>query len=883
MAEAPRNPGVLAFGILSLSAIVVGSALAVGSVHVEVLLCLGASVVLLGSALLLVERSAVRRLPVPALVLMGLSLWSALQALPMPLLLLQKIAPLNADVWARALRPFGEVPIRAGAISLDPGASWVEALKWFVYAVVFTMAHRFGRAASGRAGIAIAFCSAVVVSLVTLAHGLTGATSLYGLYTPELVTPRWGISPILNPNNLSGYLNLGAFCGLGLLLSGRTGNEPSFAATRAVIGTGIAVVIGVSVLGASRGGVLGLGVGIVILAVLLSVLGRATRGEARRRSRSRMRALLPAVIAFGGGCLLAVVGASSATWIELRETSTDKIRLWEWSVPLIRDFPWFGVGRGAFGTVFPAYRGVSGNLAFTHAENFILQWMSEWGVPVAVAALVGLAWFNRPRAAELARDRAKLAAYVGIAVLLLQNLVDLALEIPAVGVLLCAVLGSMYEGPRPVPADGVIEYDARSKTRVLRRVQLKLLGRGSRRLLSYGVFVAGAAAVGLAFAFGRHPVDDERTEMHQLYERTAFAEPGAFAAFLGVLRQAVLRHPAEPYFPLLGALAANRTQGATVLPWVVAALERDVMNARAHMVLASVLMRNHVVDQALMELRFSVQDDPALASQAGQMASRLTRNFEKLDRTAPPGRDGSVMLVAAAVADQPKEAPDFRLKILDLAVARDPTYITARTARAHELFAVASRGSPPCDAASRPDCLARIRDDADAVRRLDPTSCDPLLLKAKLLVGQGDPAGGEALLAAECASCADKVRCLLERVSIASEFSGTESLVTAARAYISVACSNDEQCLGAHVLLGDLFGRRGLWPVAAEHYHEAASKGRKAEWWLRTADASLKAGQVGRASLALLRARRDGAGDAAVQSRIQALQAELAQRETGQR
>jgi uncharacterized protein HemY len=114
---------------------------------------------------------------------------------------------------------------------------------------------------------------------------------------------------------------------------------------------------------------------------------------------------------------------------------------------------------------------------------------------------------------------------------------------------------------------------------------------------------------------------------------------------------------------------------------------------------------------------------------------------------------------------------------------------------------------------------------------------------------------------------------------MASQLTATEPFVVAARAYLGAACSEEERCLGAHMLVGELCAHRGLWTMAAEHYQEAASKGRNAEWWLRTADASLKAGQVARASLALVRARRDGAGNTALELRIEAIQSQLADRE----
>ena len=44
-----------------------------------------------------------------------------------------------ADVWGRALLPFNERPV-SGSISLDPGASAVECVKWLVYGCVFAVA-----------------------------------------------------------------------------------------------------------------------------------------------------------------------------------------------------------------------------------------------------------------------------------------------------------------------------------------------------------------------------------------------------------------------------------------------------------------------------------------------------------------------------------------------------------------------------------------------------------------------------------------------------------------------------------------------------------------------------------------------------------------------
>ena len=49
-----------------------------------------------------------------------------------------------------------------------------------------------------------------------------------------------------------------------------------------------------------------------------------------------------------------------------------------WVKPMVRDFPWFGVGRGSFESVFPAYRTASGNVSFSHAETPIEPRASQY-------------------------------------------------------------------------------------------------------------------------------------------------------------------------------------------------------------------------------------------------------------------------------------------------------------------------------------------------------------------------------------------------------------------------------------------------------------------------------------------------------------------------
>ena len=113
--------------------------------------------------------------------------------------------------------------------------------------------------------------------------------------------------------------------------------------------------------------------------------------------------------------------------------------------------------------MFPAYRMGSDNMVYSHPENFVAQWISEWGIPVALAAFCALAWALRPRNMGAGRDAAGTAVCVAVAALLLQNMFDLALEVPAVPILVAATVGACFgaTAARRSELDPEVEHGSR--------------------------------------------------------------------------------------------------------------------------------------------------------------------------------------------------------------------------------------------------------------------------------------------------------------------------------------------------------------------------------------------------------------------------------------
>ncbi|HEY5374119.1 MAG TPA: O-antigen ligase family protein, partial [Polyangiaceae bacterium] len=528
---------------LGLGCIVCLSALMLGGAHIAVVLAGTTGIVLCGA--LALSSGALRRIPAPAIVLAALGVYSLVQTVPLPVSVLHRLSPGAADTWQRSLLPFGERVAR-GSVSLDPGASSVEAAKWLSYAIAFSLAAAFGRRRGKAPAIALVFGSALTVALATLAHGLVGASRVFGIYQPQLGTSSEHVGPILNPNCLAGYLTLGALCGFGFIVSSKNHS------LRWLWAMGTAVVIGVDVLSGSRGGVLTLVAGLAVVAFL------AYRTYHRRGSRRLhwydWAGSCAAVLAAGAFSLLGI----KDSWFELSDKDVSKLKMARWVEPMVRDFPLFGVGRGAFESTFPIYKPIAGNQVFTHPENILAQWVSEWGIVASALGLGFLLWQLRPRRLGFGRSELASAALVGVGAVVAQNFVDFGLELFAPMLAVTTVLGACWGQHAAKPP-------AQPNSKSL----------GGLALLALTVL-----SIGLSLVRGRSPVSLERAALSREYGELKAPSTSSARPLWARLRLAMERHPAEPFFPRLGAVLALRLGNVEPLPWIERALEQGPVDSR---------------------------------------------------------------------------------------------------------------------------------------------------------------------------------------------------------------------------------------------------------------------------------------------------------------
>lgn len=817
---------------LGLGLLVVGSLLAVGTVHPPWILLFSASALTLGAYCLAQVGGDIRRVPPPAWILVGLAAFTTLQAVPLPLDWVCWLSPHTGDVWQRSVTPLGLPPPAWASLSIDPGATLTEALKWLAYAAVFSVAALLARRQGTSPGALLVFAAAVAAALLTLGHAATAAERLYGVYTPVAARPPWALAPLLNPNNLAGYLNLGFFTGLGLLAATR---RP---AARAVLALASSCLVAVSILSGSRGGLLALACGALLL---LAFGGLLLLRHREPFCVKRAWAVLPAAATLLLGGVFVFFGLTPRVRAELTVETTGKLLLLDWTRPLLRDHPWWGTGRGTYETAFPPYRAGTGHLVFNSPENFLVQWAAEWGLPVTLAALIGFAVAFRPRSLALGRRPVATAAGVGLLVLCVQNTVDLGLEITSIGFAVATTLGSLWGSAH--------RHDHRWLPPGVPRL----------RSLPLGVFTSWSVLLLVATAWlGLEPVAAARQRLHQQFLSVAPGDAAAAAAFVDDLARGLRAHPGDPYLPLLGALHADRT-GGHPLPWLNRALERDPRGSRPYLVLAQVLANRGARRQATAAALLAIERGQELIPLAAPLLVQLAGDARTLIAIAPDGERGAALLTHGA--DRwPREAPaSERLALLEAAVARAPAAVPSRRALAHATLALLRQRppSPWCEPEGAP-CRASVEVQATALEELLPRRPDGPLLRAELLLATGHPCQSAEFLAERCVTWPRHVECRRLHASAADQCGDSEQLSIARDALLAAACSKPEPCVRSARWLASLYARRQAWAEESRLLERVARETGDPEDWQLVAAAALRDGSLTRAERAVERARQGG-------------------------
>jgi tetratricopeptide (TPR) repeat protein len=554
----------------ALTALIVLAPQALGGIYPDamVAIALGAGVCM--ALALLSARST--ELPGNLLlaVTLGPLVWTVLQVMPLPCWLVEALAPLSASRLreAHALLKL-EAPSFC-SITRDPAGTREEVVKGLAIACGMLSAAILAARGEQRVVFRAVAGSTVLMALVAITHQLVGATHVFGMYQPIEMREMPLLAPLLNPNNLGGFLAMGIPVLMGLAL------EEDNPRVRVALLGAVGLVAASALMTRSRGAAGAVALGPALYALLAAVRTRHASGRASAGPAWLRNATLAGVAI--------VLGLATWAWLdelvaEFESSGWDKLDLIARVARFATSAPWVGVGRGAFAPAF--VNTMQEHYRFDYAESLLVQWVVDWGLPAALALSIALAalW---ARAALRARSHARVGAVAAVATVVAQNMVDLGLELLGPALVAACLLGACASFPR------------------VNRPQ----GTGARALWIVGGSIAAASLI-TPLALASRLIEEHGPTVEQRLE--ALAGDKDSARFKALLQRAVLAHPSEPMLVIIGAHAALKRRDPSAGRFINRGMQLSPGWAAPHVQAAQWLWNSGLRHQALLELRAAAE------------------------------------------------------------------------------------------------------------------------------------------------------------------------------------------------------------------------------------------------------------------------------------
>lgn len=542
-------------------AIAAVATLAIGGVHPATQVALGVAVLALVAGYLASRgRTGARVVPFAAL-LAGAAVATLLQLVPLPAPLVHLMSPVGYEV-RRGGSSGWWLPL-----TLDVPATLLALLR--ALSCLGLLVVVAGAARSQRAARRLLLCLALLgggFGLIAIGQRLVGTQTILGFYHARS-TPGAGVfGTFVDINHAASLLALTALTalGLGVELSDR----------RRIVAFGCAALALIALfMTQSRGGLVGFAAGGLVLTAVL--LGRSL-GLARGLVSALVLLLVAASVALWAGEGLRARFLPAATH-ELWKNQ--KTRGWLDGLAMAGDYVWTGVGRGAFEAPLRAYRTGDEDVRLVYPENFVVQYASEWGLPICAALLLlALLGVRRTVAESGELTSGTLGAAAGVVAVVVHELFDFGTELPGVALPTVVALA--------IVAGRVAAQEDRPQ-RLRPRTTVPLVG------------LAALALAGAAWAASR-TLDADDLKLHDMLMTGAPVQ--------APLAQAIARHPADDYLELLAAEdELRRRQPAPAMHHLNRALQLHPGNWQTHQLVARLLAAAGHPAQAALEYRLALQ------------------------------------------------------------------------------------------------------------------------------------------------------------------------------------------------------------------------------------------------------------------------------------
>lgn len=277
-----------------------------------------------------------------------------------------------------------------------------------------------------------------LLAIFGLIQFFTSPSKIYWIREPPQSIP---FGPFINRHHFAGYMEMTLALPLGLLLSGAAERDKRLLYAFAVVIMSIALIMT-----GSRGGIISLIASIFFLLVIVGERRRSDREKGtdteKRMSERVRRALMRAVI-----CLALIVTVLGAVvWlggesalsrfvgtVNSSDPTTGRTHFWSVTLHIIREYPLFGAGLGAYSLAYTRYDSNSGLFRVEQAHNDYLQVLADAGIIGAALGIFFLVQlfrmgFARRESEDPFRRGVAIGALTGCFAVLVHSLFDFTLH-----------------------------------------------------------------------------------------------------------------------------------------------------------------------------------------------------------------------------------------------------------------------------------------------------------------------------------------------------------------------------------------------------------------------------------------------------------------------